>query len=112
METQLKLFEPLIKHLELYGKQSIELVRLKTIDKTANLFSTLFAKVLLFSSLLLGLVILSIGGAVFLGDFIGNMAFGFVIVAAFYLIIGLILLLIQPTLKSSFYNSLIEKLNH
>ena len=44
METKLNLIEPLLERAEVYGKTSFELLKLKSLDKTADLASTLVSR--------------------------------------------------------------------
>lgn len=72
------------------GKTSIELIKLKAIDKTAQVASSLIALIVfwIFGSLVF--VLLNIGAALLLGSALGSAAYGFIALAAFYSLIALL----------------------
>ena len=53
MEDNINLIEPLLERFKDYGKTSIELVKLKSIDKTADILSTLVARLFFFMAVCL-----------------------------------------------------------
>ena len=91
MEENANLLELLLERATDYGKTSVELVKLKAIDKTADLVSSIIPLsvfILLISAFLL---FLNLGIAFWLGEILGKVFYGFFIVAAFYIIMGLII---------------------
>ena len=91
MEENANLLELLLERATDYGKTSVELVKLKALDKTADLVSSvipLSVFILLISAFLL---FLNLGIAFWLGEILGKVFYGFFIVAAFYIITGLII---------------------
>jgi hypothetical protein len=77
MEEKSTFMEPLFEKVEAYGKSSIELLKLSTIQKSAAIVSVLTVRIILV--LFIGLVILNlnIGVALWLGNIINNMYRGF-----------------------------------
>ncbi len=91
MENIVDSFESLLERAAEYGITSYELVKLKTINKTSDVVSSLIPHAVVFLILMSFLLFLSLGVAFWLGEIFGNMFYGFFVVAAFYGIIGLVL---------------------
>ena len=90
MEDSANLLETLLERAAEYGKTSIELVKLKTLDKTTDIVSSLvpvFVVILLIASFML---FLNLGLAFWLGEVLGKTFYGFFVVAAFYIFAGII----------------------
>jgi len=82
--------ESLVESAADYGKTSYDLVRLKTVFKTSEVVSSLISSVIVFLILMSFLLFLSFGLAYYLGAILGNIVYGFLAVAAFYGIAGLV----------------------
>jgi hypothetical protein len=91
METQTSSIEALVDRAGQYGKTSIELYRLKAIDKSADVVSSLVTKLAVIIFFTLFFLVLNIGVALWLGDVLGKSYLGFFIVAGFYAISGIVL---------------------
>jgi hypothetical protein len=100
METKTNLIEPLLERAEQYGKTNFELLKLKTLDKTADISSGLISRLFLAIVLLLCIITLNIAGALWLGSMLGKNYYGFLVVASFYGLIAIILLFIHPVIKA------------
>ena len=74
-----------------YLETRVELFRLKTIDKTAEVVSTVVTQAVLLMISTFFLLLLSVGAAFWVGDLLGKTYYGFFAVAGFYLITGLII---------------------
>jgi hypothetical protein len=110
MEPTISLIEPLLERAEMYTKTSIELLKLKSIHKTADITSTLISRLLLTIVLSLFALTLNIGVALWIGDLLEKAYFGFLVVAAFYALIGIVLFFIHPIIKSRLNNSIITQI--
>ena len=108
MEYNTDLIEPLLEKFKDYGKTSMELVKLKSIDKTSDILSTLLSRLFFVLAMTLFLVSLNIAIALWLGDLLGKTYDGFLVVAAFYGIIGIILYFMQPAMKARINDSIIR----
>lgn len=108
MEYNTELIEPLFEKFKDYGKTSMELVKLKSINKTSDILSTLLARLFLLLSMTFFLISFNIAVALWLGDLIGKTYDGFLIVAAFYGVVGVILYFIQPAMKARINDSIIR----
>ena len=86
-------FEILVERAEDYIKTSIQLFKLNTINKILKVASAIISKAFVTLFLFMFLFIASIGGSILLGDILGELWYGFAIVAAFYGIIALVIAL-------------------
>jgi membrane-bound ClpP family serine protease len=91
METPSSSIESLFERVEAYGKTTIELSKLKALETTTTVATSMASRLIVFMMIAFFVLVLSIGVALFLGDLLEKTYYGFFIVAAFYLILGLIL---------------------
>ena len=71
-----------------YGKVSMELFKLQAIDKSAEVLSALASKLIVTIVVALFTLCLNIGLALWIGELLGKMYYGFFIVAGFYAIVA------------------------
>ncbi len=109
MEDKASLIEPLIERAKEYGQTSYDLIKLKVLDKTADLGSILVVHSILLIVLSMFLLIINIGIALWFSDILGKSYYGFFIVGVFYLIIGIILMFMQPVIKIRVSSSIIKQ---
>jgi len=111
MKEKEKLFESLVDKATDYGKTSYELVKLRAVDKGSDVVSSVVphsAVLILFSSFML---FLNLGLAMWLGDILGRVYYGFFVVAGFYVVIGVIIhFLMYDWLKKIIRNYVIKQL--
>ena len=91
MEEKGNLLESLLDSAKEYGRTSYELFRLKSIDKAADVFSSFLPATVFIILLASFFLFLSLGLALWIGDLLGKVYYGFFIVAGFYVLCGLIL---------------------
>jgi hypothetical protein len=104
------LIESLIGQSKEYAQNRIELLKLKAVDKTAQVFSTVMSGVIFFVLFFIFFVVLNIGLALLIGDLVGKSYLGFLLLAAFYAIAGLVVFAGRNTwLKSAFTGIIIRK---
>jgi hypothetical protein len=84
MEDNSKLIEPLFEKAVDYGKTSLELLKLKTLDKTSEVVAALIPLLFVIIFVTLFLLFISLGLAFFIGDVLGKTWYGFLIVGSFY----------------------------
>ncbi|HEY0030149.1 MAG TPA: hypothetical protein VGC65_05280 [Bacteroidia bacterium] len=110
MDTKANFIEPLFERVEEYGKTSFELFKLKTIDKTADITSTFISRTAAILILSMFLLIATIGIAIWLGDLLGKMYYGFFCVAGFYGLLGLVIyFFLHKRIKMSISNSIVSQ---
>jgi hypothetical protein len=90
MEDNMKLIEELLERLAEYGKTSFELAKHKAIDKTANVVSSFIPIAVVFVLFALFMLFFNLGLAFWLGEILGKIFNGFIVVAAFYGIIAIV----------------------
>jgi fatty acid desaturase len=91
MEDNTTLLESLLERASEYGKTSFELIKLKTLDKTTDVVSTLVPHSVVFVLIATFVLFLNLGLALWLGDILGKTFYGFFVVAAFYILAGIII---------------------
>lgn len=111
MDNNVKLIESLLESTLKYGVAEIELLKLKTVDKTTDVASSLIPHAVVFFILILSLLFLNLGLAFWLGEIIGNNFYGFFIIAAFYAVIGFIIhVFMHKWVKRKIVNYLIKQI--
>jgi len=91
MEEKATVIESLFEKAEAYAKTNLDLFRLKAIDKSADVISSIVAKLAIIIVVLLIILLVNIGLALLIGELVGKSYYGFFIVAAFYVLVALIL---------------------
>jgi len=91
MENKPTSVEELFYKLKDYGETRIDLFKLKAINKISSFLSTLIVSVFLIVLLFLVLICITVGFGLLIGGWLGNIFWGFFIMAAIYIIIGLVL---------------------
>ncbi len=84
MDEKASSIETLYEHIEAYSKTSLDLYKLKAIEKTAEVSSNLASNVIVLAIISFFILFVNIGIAIWLGELFGKMYYGFFIVAAFY----------------------------
>jgi len=81
----------LFEKAETFGKTTYELSKLKALETTTVVASSIVARLSVVLMLSIFTLVFNIGVALYLGDLLGKSYYGFFIVAAFYLIAGIVL---------------------
>ena len=110
MEAKGNLIEPLIERIEQYSKTSFELLKLKSLDKTADISSGLISRMLLVIVLSLFALTLNIAIALWLGDLLEKNYYGFLVVASFWALTAIVLFFLHPIIKEHLNNSIITQM--
>lgn len=110
MEANTHAIEPLLEKAEAYGKTSFEILRLKALSKGADVGSTLLSRLLFILVICFFMLAVNAAIALWLGDMLGKLYYGFFLVAGFYAIIGVILFIIHPSVKNGLMNTIIKQL--
>ena len=110
METQKNFIDPLLEKAEAYGKTSFELVKMKALAKTADVTSTLFSRSLFILLVSFFAFTMNIAVALWIGDLLGKNYYGFLIVAGFYALASIILLMVHPAVKTRVNDTIIKQL--
>ncbi len=111
MENGPTAVEELFYKLKDYGETSLDLLKLKAINKVSGFTSTLIVSIILIVLLFLILICISAGFALLIGVWLGNAYWGFFIMAVLYIIIGLVLFASRKKiLKEPISNKFIKEL--
>lgn len=98
MEDKATLIESLFKKTEEYVSTNIELFKLKSIDKSAELVSDLASKTILIIAGLITVMILNFGLAMYIGELVGKTYLGFLILGGAYAVITIMIYLFRNKL--------------
>jgi Flp pilus assembly protein protease CpaA len=111
MEDKTKLIESLLESATDYGKTSVELIKLKVVDKTSDIVSTFIPNSLVIILIASFMLFFNLGLGFWLGEILGKIYYGFFVVAAFYGFLGIVLhLFMHNWIKRYISNSIIKKL--
>jgi hypothetical protein len=110
MEDKTNFIESLFDKVTDYGKTSYELVKLKAIDKASDVVSTIIPHSII---LVIGgcfMLFLNLGIAFWLGEILEKVYYGFLVVAAFYCFLAIVLqLFMHKWIKKCVQNYFIKK---
>ena len=112
MENQVKdNIESLFEKTGDYLETRIDLYKLKAVDTSSDIISSLVSKLVVLFVFIICIIALNIGIAFFLGELVGRIYYGFFIVAGFYFIAGLLFnSMRRKWFKEPIADSLIKKL--
>lgn len=91
METTARTIETLYERAEAYGKTTYELSKLKALETTTTVVTSLVSRLSVILMISMFALVFNIGIALLLGELLGKSYYGFFIVAAFYLVAGIVL---------------------
>ena len=110
MEDNTKSIESLIEKVTDFSKTSYELARLKTLDKSSDVASSLIPHSIVFVLFASFMLFANFGLAFWLGEILGNTYYGFFVIAGFYVITGLVLhFFFHKRIKNLIWNSIIKQ---
>jgi len=113
MEEKINEIEDLFHHAVDYSKTSFEIIKLKALDKGADVASSVIVRVIYLVIAAIGFIVLSVSISYWLGDILGKIYFGFLIVAGFWFVAGIfIYLFFNKRIKKLLRNSIIRKALH
>jgi hypothetical protein len=111
MESHTNSVEALFEKTGDYLETRIELLKLQAVNTTSEITSSVVSRLVII--LLVGLItiILNAGIAIWLGDLLGKMYYGFFVVGGFYIIVALLLYSFRHTwIKRPVSDMLIKKM--
>ena len=111
MENQPNMIESLIERAYDYGKISFELAKLKAVDKTSDIISSALSQAVIYFFVFIFLLFLNLGLAYWIGELTGKNYYGFLVIAAVYGLIGLIIrIFMYGWIKNFMYNNIVKRL--
>lgn len=109
MNDILMSLKTIIKKVAESSETSLELVKLKTLDRSADIISSFLVKIAILMMVFICLTLLNVGLSLWIGEFLGTIYFGFYIVSLAYGLLSLLLgLYFKTYLKTSFSNFIIK----
>ena len=103
--------DELLEKAEDYTEEKINLLKLKAARHTANMASGLAFSLLFYSILVMAIILLNIGLALWVGQWLNNSVYGFFILAAVYLLLAFILKAFRkPQIENGIKNNIIQKI--
>ena len=111
MEDKTDSFEILLEKAQEYGNTSIELFKLRAVDKTVAVVSSIVPRLAAIIILSMFFIMVSIGLSLWLGEIMGKTWYGFFVIAAFYGISGLVVyFLLNNWIKKQVGNFIIKQI--
>lgn len=111
MEDYARLFETLLERVTDYFKTTVELVKLKAVEKVSDLGSSLIPNAIIIGTIVSAFLFLNIGLALWLGDVLGNMYLGFLAVGTSHVLLAIIFrLFFYKKIKQLFGSQIIKAL--
>jgi hypothetical protein len=105
--------EKLIEQIEGQANLQLELLKLKTVEKTVNTLPDLLYNALVYIILFLLITLFSIGTSLWINHEYGNNFIGFFVVSVFYILLTFSILLmrssIQKRIKTKIINCLLNE---
>ena len=112
MQSNEQTIEAVVIKIEAYVKTNLELVKLQAVDKTADITSKLISRTLFFIAFSFFALFINIGLSFWLGEILGKDYYGFAIVAGFYLLLSIVLMMTHRSIiykiKNYFINQLLK----
>ena len=113
MEHNTTTIEKLIERAEIYSKTTLELYKYEAVYKSADIFSNLAVKLSITLVVVIFLLFVNIGLALFLGNYLGEVYYGFIVVGLAYLFIAITLFIFKEEwIKNPVSNFIISKMNN
>lgn len=98
----------LIERAEDYGKTTFELFMLHTIDKSADVVSSIASRLAMLMAVALSILIINIGIALWIGKLLGSAYYGFFVIGGFYALFAMLLYFFrQQWIKTPISNCII-----
>lgn len=91
MNDRATTIEILFEKVEDYTRTTVELAKLKVIDTSADVVSSLISRLTIAIVFAMFLLLLNFGLSFWIGELLGNFYFGFFIMAALYLVLSIVL---------------------
>ena len=91
MDTITTNIESLYKKAKEYADINIELLKLNSIDKTADVLSSLVSRLIIFMFVVMFVLLVNIALSLYLGELLGKDYLGYAVVAAMYLVLIIVI---------------------
>jgi type IV secretory pathway TrbL component len=113
MENSATTIEKLIEKAEIYSKTTLELCKYEAVEKSADIFSNLAVKLAIAIIVVLFLLLVNIGLALCVGQYLGETYLGFFLIAFGYLCLTILLYIFREEwIKNPVSNFIINKMKN
>jgi hypothetical protein len=113
MENSTTTIEKLIEKSEIYAKTTLELCKYEAVYKSADIFSNLAVKMAITLVVVLFLLLVNVGLALWVGQELGEVYYGFFIIAFVYLFLALLIYIFREDwVKTPVSNFIINKMKN
>ncbi len=102
----------MIETIKEYASKRIDLLKIQVTEKSSISAGVIAYLVILLVAFAFFIILFNFGLAFFIGKLLNNTSYGFLIVAAFYLLITLIVVSFKKRIVNIIANKVIEFLNH
>lgn len=110
MEENKNLVELLVEDTIAFSKASIELYKLKALEKSSDVVSTIVPHTVVVILVIMAALFVNIGLAIWLGDVFGQLWLGFFAVAALYGVLGIVVkFFMHAWMKNGINNYIIKQ---
>ena len=110
IEDRKELIEDLFEKAEAYAKTNFELFKVKTVDKLAVVVASLISRLIVLVVFSFFFLMINIGLAIWIGESMGHVYYGFFIIAGLYALISILLFALRdPIIKNPIINSIISQ---
>jgi len=110
VEERKELIEDLFEKVEAYIKTNVELIKLRTIDKLSAVIASLASGVVLLILFSFFFLMVNIVLAIWLGQAMGQVYYGFFLIAGIYALLSIILFMVRNSIiKNPIINSIISQ---
>ena len=92
MKDKVILIETLFEKLESYIQTTLELYRLKAIDKLTDVFATIASSLIIAVIITLFFILISIGLSLYLGELLGKSYYGFFALGGLYALVAVVMI--------------------
>lgn len=97
--------------LKEYATKRVDLLKMEATEKTSVTAGTFTFILLVSIAALFFIVLLNIGLGLLIGYYLGNYAYGILIMAGFYLLLMLVIFMSKNAIKNSIANKIIKAIN-
>jgi len=112
MEDRPNQIETLFQRTEEYVKTSLEIFKLRTLEKTTEVASSAISRYILIMVVFMCLFVLSIGVSFWLGEMLEKIYYGFLIVGGFWAVAGVVIyFFFYKKIKKFIGDSIIRNVN-
>ena len=111
MENQENAIVSLVESARDYLETRVDLLKLKAVDKSADITSSVVSGLVILVITIFGILILNIGISFWLGHLLGEVWYGFFALGGFYVLVAAVLIIFRSKwLKVPLNDSIIKKM--